>query len=168
VLVELPPALPNPVERAEARGLVALREPLAIGAVREVVFRFLSAWQHESLEEMVALLADDAGPIDSRPRGRTALVEAWRQRLHTHEYRRLATLDIVRNERIEHYDWDDLCAPGAPARPRDMRPDELYVRVPIEVTRVAGERVFGDVLLLVLSREQGRYAIAAVGEADAP
>ncbi|MDP9151451.1 MAG: hypothetical protein M3O36_16140, partial [Myxococcota bacterium] len=70
-------------------------------------------------------------------------------------------------ERIERYDWSDLSAPAAPPRPLEMRPDEVYVRVPLEVTRVAGERLFGDVIVLLLKREGSRYKVAAYGEADA-
>ena len=165
VVVEPPPAIPEPTERADARGVIALREPLGGDAVRDLISAVVDAWQRESLEQLVALLTNDAGPIDSRSRGRAALVEAWRQRLHAHEYRRLAGLDLVRIERIERYGWEDLSLPDSPARPPEMRPDELYVRVPLEVTRVAGERLFGDVMLVVLRREEGKYKIAAYGEA---
>jgi hypothetical protein len=168
VVLEPAPALPSPVDRADARGIVALREPLGAGAVRDVVLALMDAWQREALEQLTALLTNDAGPIDARSRGRAVLIESWRQRLHAHEYRRLATIDLVRPERIERYDWDDLSALGAPERPADMRREELYVRVPLEVTRVAGERLFGDVILLLLRREEGRYRIAAYGEAEAP
>jgi hypothetical protein len=166
VVVEPPPALPSPTERADTRGVVALREPLGGDAVRDIVLAVVQAWQRESLEQLVALLTIDAGPIDARSRGRSALVETWRQRLQAHEYRRLAGVDVVRAERIERYSRDDLSAPDSPARPPDMRPEELYVRIPLEVTRVAGERLFGDVLLLLLRREEGKYKIAAYGEAD--
>jgi hypothetical protein len=164
VVVEPPPAIPNVTERAEARGVVALREPLGGDAVRDLVLAVMDAWQRESLDQLATLLTNDAGPIESRSRGRGALVEAWRQRLHTHEYRRLAGTELVRPERIARYDWDDLDAPGSPARPPDMRPDELYVRIPIEVTRVAGERLFGDTIVVLLRREEGKYKVAAYGE----
>jgi hypothetical protein len=165
-VLEPAPALPSPMERAESRGVVALREPLGGDALREVVFAVADAWQRESVEQLVALLTDDAGPIEARSRGRASLVETWRQRMHAHEYRRLAGMNLVRVERIERYGWADLSAPDAPARPPDMRPDEVYVRVPLEVTRVAGERLFGERLLLLLRREGGKYKIAAYGEAD--
>jgi hypothetical protein len=168
VVVEPPPAIPEAVERADARGVVVLRAPLGGDAVRDLVMAVVGAWQNESIEQLVALLTTDAGPIESRTRGRAALVEAWQKRLHAYEYRRLAGLDLVHVERIERYGWDDLSPPDSPARPPDMRRDELFVRVPVEVTRVAGERVFGDVVLFLLRREDGRYKIAAYGEAEVP
>lgn len=166
VVVEPPPAIPSPTERADARGVVALREPLGGDAVRDLVIAMMDAWQRESLDQLAALLTSDAGPIESRSRGRTALVETWRQRLHAHEYRRLAGVDLVRIDRIERYGWDDLSLPDSPARPPDMQPEELYVRVPLEVTRVAGERLFGDVISILLRREEGKYKISAYGEAE--
>jgi hypothetical protein len=156
--------MPSPTERADTRGVVALREPLGGDAVREVVLAVMEAWQHESLEQLTALLTNEAGPIDARSRGRSVLVESWRQRLHAHEYHRLAGINLVRAERIERYGREDLSAPDSPARPPDMRAEELYVRIPLEVTRVAGERLFGDMVLLLLRREEGKYKIAAYGE----
>jgi hypothetical protein len=166
VVLEPLPALPTAVERAESRGVIALREPLGGDALREVVLAVVEAWQRESLEQLAALLTDDAGPIEARSRGRASLLEACRQRMHAHEYRRLAGMNLVRVERIERYSWEDLSAPDAPARPPDMRPEEVFVRVPLEVTRVAGERLFGDHLLLLLRREGGQYKIAAYGETE--
>jgi hypothetical protein len=166
VVVDPSAAIPNPADRGDARGVLALREPLGGDGVRDLILAMIDAWQRESLDQLVALLTADAGPIESRSRGRSALVETWRQRLHAHEYRRLAGLDLVRAERIERYGWEDLATPDSPARPPEMRLDELFVRVPIEVTRVAGERLFGDAILVLLRREDGKYKIAAYGEAE--
>jgi hypothetical protein len=164
VVLEPPPALPPTADRSEAAGVVALREPLGEVAVRTVVRALVDAWLRESLEQLVALLTSDAGPLEARARGRASLVEGFRQRLHAHEYRRLAGADVVHPERIERYGWNDLVAPNAVPRPTDMRPEELFVRVPLEVTRTGGERLFGDVLLLLLRREGDRYLVAAYGE----
>jgi len=166
VVLEPPPALPSVVERADTRGVIALREPLGGDALREVVLAVLEAWQRESVEQLMALLTNDAGPLEARSRGRATLVETWRQRMHTHEYHRLEGMTLVRVERIERYRWEDLSTPDSPPRPPEMHPDELYVRVPLEVTRIAGERLFGEHLLLLLRREEGKYKIAAYGESD--
>ena len=164
--MEPPPAMPVPAAHAEAHGVVALREPLSSDAVADVVRALLDAWQRESLEALGALLTADAGPIEARGRGPGALVESWRQRLRAHPYRRLEGLQLVRSERIEHYAYDELAGPDAPARPTGMREGEIYVRVPLEVTQVAGEKYFDDVIVLVLRREEGAYKIAAYGETD--
>ena len=128
--------------------------------------RLAEAWQLGSLEGLLALLTGDAGPIEARARGRGPLVEGWRQRLHAHEYSRLAGVDLFRPERVERWTWDELGASDGPARPADMRPDELYVRAPLEVTHIANEKVFGDVMVLLLRPEDGRYKVSAYGEID--
>jgi hypothetical protein len=160
--------MPTAVSRADARGVVALREPLAGDAVRDLVTSLVEAWQRESLDALSALLTSDAGPIDARSRGRAALVESWRQRLRAHPYARLAGVELVRLERVERWESDDLGSSEAPPRPADMRPGELYVRIPLEASRMAGERFFGDVIVLLVRREEGRYKISAYGEVDAP
>jgi hypothetical protein len=168
VVVEPPAALPGARVHAEARGVIALREPLAGDALRETVLQVADAWQHGSLEALVALLTNDAGAIDARGRGRGALVEGWRQRLRAHEYARLAGVELVRPERIERWSYDELGASDAPSRPADMKPGEIYVRVPLEVTRLANEKVFDDVLVLLVRLEDGRYKVSAYGEIDTP
>lgn len=166
VVIEPPAAMPDPAERARAQGVVALRPPLGVDAVRDVVLAVVDAWLTESADRLAALLTDDAGPIEARSRGRAVLIDSWRQRMHAHEYHRLAGVELVRPDRIERSFWDDLSAADAPARPSDMRKDELYVRVPFEVTRFAGEQLFGDRMLLLLRREDGKYKIAAYGESE--
>jgi hypothetical protein len=168
VVLDPPSAIPGATERAAAQGVVALRQPLGDDAVRDVVRAIAEAWQSESVDQLVALLTEDAGPIEARSRGRAPLVEGWRQRMHAHEYSHLAGVDLFRADRIERYYFDDLAARDAPPRPPDMRKDELFVRVPIEVTRYAGERLFGDAWTLLLRRDEGRYKIAAYGETDGP
>jgi hypothetical protein len=164
VVVEPPAAMPPVVTRAEARGVVALRPSLSTEAVRDLVQSLVEAWQRGSLEGLAALLATDAGPIEARARGPGALQEAWRQRLRAREYKRLEGLELVRLDRIEHYAWAELGGPDAPPRPNDMRADEVYVRVPLEVTQVAGERYFDGVIVLMLRADEGRARIVAYGE----
>jgi hypothetical protein len=156
--------MPAIVTRAEARGVVALRPSLSPEAVRDLVQALAEAWQHGSLEGLASLLAPDAGPIEARARGPGALQEAWRQRLRAREYKRLEGVELVRLERVEHYAYGELGSPDAPARPADMRPDELYVRVPLEVTQLAGERYFDGVIVLMVRADEGRARIVAYGE----
>jgi hypothetical protein len=167
VVIDAPPVIPAPLARGIARGVVALREPPAQDAVIELVRTFLDGWQRESLETLLSLAAPDAGLIDGPDHGHAALVESWRQRLRAHDYARLAGFEMVLPERIERWGWDELGGPTRPARPSGMRPGEILVRAPLEVTRVAGERVFGDVVMMVLRRQEGTLRIAGYSEVDA-
>jgi hypothetical protein len=160
--------MPGVVARAEAGGVVALREPPGGDALRDVLEQLAEGWQKGSLEALVGLLTSDAGPIDGRTHGRGALVEGWRQRLHAHEYVRLAGTQLWRVERVERWSWDELGGAGAPPRPAGMHGDELYVRVPVEVTHVSNEKLFDDFVVLVLRLEDGRYRIAGYAEMGLP
>ncbi len=167
VVIDPPPVLPAPLARSSAQGIVSLREPPARDAVVELVRAFLDGWQRESLETLLGLSTSDAGLIDGPDRGHAALIESWRQRLRAHDYGRLAGAELVLPERIERWEWDELGAQNRPARPSSMKPGEILVRAPLEVTRVAGERVFGDVVVMVLMRQDGGLRIAGYGEVDA-
>jgi hypothetical protein len=166
VVLDPPPVLPAPLSRSSAQGVVSLREPPAHDAVVELVRTFLDGWQRESLETLLGLSTSDAGLIDGADRGHAALIESWRQRLRAHDYGRLAGTELVLPERIERWEWDELGAPNRPARPSGMKSGDILVRAPLEVTRVAGERVFGDVVVMVLRRQDGGLRIAGYGEVD--
>ncbi len=167
VVIDPPPVLPAPLSRSSAQGVVSLREPPAHDAVVELVRTFLDGWQRESLETLLGLSTSDAALIDGADRGHAALIESWRQRLRAHDYGRLAGTELVLPERIERWEWDDLGAPNRPVRPSGMKSGDILVRAPLEVTRVAGERVFGDVVVMVLRRQDGGLRIAGYGEVDA-
>lgn len=168
VVVDPPPSWPSAVARVEARGVVALREPAGNAAVTDLLQAFVDGWEHESIDALVALLAPDAVAIDGAEHGHASLIDTWRQRLRARDYGRLAGTEVVRPDRIQRWAWDELGTPDTPARPPSMRPSDVLVRVPLEVTRVGGERVFGDVMMLVLRRIDGKLRIAAYGEIDAP
>ncbi len=145
---------------------MALRVPVSRDAVVDLVQTFFDAWERESIDDLVALLTHDAGPLDARARGRKVLTDDWRQRMRSHEYGRLAGIDVVRPERIERSDADLLAAAGAPGH-LDVRPGEMTVRVPVEVPTVGGDRLFGDTLVMILRPEAGQLRIAAYGEVEA-
>jgi hypothetical protein len=167
VVLDPPPLAPPAAARAHAHGVVSLREPAGDDAVVNLLESFLDAWQRESLDGLLALTASDAGLLDGADHGHAALIESWRQRLRAHDYGRLDGADLLRPERVERWEWDDLTAPQSPPRPPPMHPGDVLVRAPLEVTRVGGERVFGDVVVMVLRRQSGRLRIAAYGENDA-
>lgn len=163
VAIDPPPALPPAADRAPATGVVALREPPADKDVEEVVRAYLRAFEREDIVALRRLLAQDAAPI-GRAGGRQQLVELWTTRIKSFEYQKLAGAEIARYSLIERHTYETLGTPGAPSRPPEMRPGDVYVRVPIATPRVGSEQLFGEVLVLLLRREDGRLKIA--GQAD--
>lgn len=164
VAIEPPPAMPAPSDRAEASGVVALREPLADKDVEDVVRAYIRAFEREDDQALVLLLAQEAVSLGRSGSTRTQLVEMWKTKMRSFEYQRLAGLEVARISQIERHTYETLGAPGSPGRPSEMRPGDLYIRVPIATPRVGSEQLFGDVLVLLLRREDGRLKIA--GQAD--
>lgn len=164
VALEVPPAIPPAVERAEAAGIVALREPASPEQVREVVVSISDAWKRGSLDALRELLTSDAVPLEAPKGGRTSLLDGWKERLRAFPFDRLPGGSIFALDRITSCAYGELSPTGAPPRPVSMRPGEVYVRVPFDVTRLGSDRVFGDVLELVLRREGGRLKVAGYSE----
>jgi hypothetical protein len=163
VVLEPEPALPPASDKAAATGIIALREPLADKDVEDVVRAYVRAFEREDVEGLRQLLAQEASPL-GRAGGRQQLLELWALKIKNFEYQKLSGAELVRTSQIEKETFDSLGQPGAPPRPSEMRPGDLYVRVPIATPRVGSEQLFGDVLVLLLRREDGRLKIA--GQAD--
>ena len=172
ILLETPPAIPSTSLRAEARGVVALREPLGAEAVRDVVMTIVRAFVREDIGALDATLTVDAVSLDDGARGgrtgsRALLIERWRQRMQQLEYSRLQGIEVVRPEKIQHFEYDELGGLDEPTRPQEMKPGDVFARVPIEVSRIGPDKFFGDTWLLVLRRSDAtHYKVAAFGEVD--
>lgn len=164
VALEPVPALPRTRDHAEARGVVALREPVANRDVEELVQAYVRAFAREDEPALLQLLTPDAVPL-ARPSGtRQQLVESWRTKMRSFEYQRLAGMEIARVDEMERHTFETFGAPGDPPRPPAMKQGDLYIRVPIATPRLGSDQLFGDVLVLVLRRVEGRLRIA--GQAD--
>ncbi len=156
--------MPVAADRAPARGVVALREPLADRDIDELVRAYVRAFEREDEQALNQLVATEASQLGRHGSTRAQLMETWRTKMRNLEYQRLAGLEIARISQLERHTYETLGVPGAPARPPEMRPGDLYVRVPIATPRIGSEQLFGDVLILLLRREDGRLKIA--GQAD--
>jgi hypothetical protein len=167
VLLDPPPALPSAVAHADARGVVALREPADVNAVRTFVTTFIAAFVREDLATLQSVLASDATTLDASGRApRQVILSDWLRRLQQLEYSRLEGVDVVLTQRIQRFDYDELGGPDDPPRPSMMRPGDTLVRAPIEVSRIGPDKFFGDVIVMVLRHDDTRYKIVAYEEID--
>lgn len=164
VALEPAPALPKTRDRADARGVVALREPVADRDVEELVQAYVRAFAREDEPALLQLLTPDAVPLARANGTRQQLVESWRTKMRSFEYQRLAGMEIARVEEIERHTFETFGAPGDPPRPTAMKAGDLYLRVPIATPRLGSDQLFGDVLVLLVRRVDGRLRIA--GQAD--
>ena len=165
VVIEPPAALPAAGVRAEARGVVALREPVANDAVHALVKQILSGFEEKDPTSLEELLADDvAYYVAGRKLAKGQLLEEWRRRLSALDFSRLSGMEVVRFEKIQRFDYDELGGPGETPRPPEMVPGDLYVKVPIDITQLGGDKFFGDMWILVLRPDSGRLHIVALTE----
>jgi hypothetical protein len=167
VVLEPPPAMPPPSDRASATGVVALREPLADKDVEDVVRAYVRAFEREDIDALAQLLAQDAAPL-GRAGGKTQLIELWRSKMKNFEYQKLAGVEVVRVAQIEKHSYETLSTSGGPSRPTEMRPGDLYVRVPIATPRIGTDQLFGDIVVLLLRREESRLKIAGQADENGP
>lgn len=163
VSLESPAARPAVKERAPAEGVVALRAPLADKDVEDVVVAYTSAFQREDIDALTRLVSEGASPI-GRGGSKAQLVDMWRTRIRNLDYLSLQGSEVVRLAEIDCLSYDAFDARPELSRPAEMLPSDLYVRVPIATPRVGTEQLFGDVVVLILRREDGRLKI--VGQTD--
>lgn len=163
VVLEPPAALPPAVDRAYATGVVALREPLADKDVDDVVRAYVRAFEHAELDTLKEMTARDAMTL-GRSGDRNQLIALWAAKLKSAEHSKVSGAETARIGAIEKHTFETLGDVGGMQRPSMMREGDVYVRVPISVPRTGSEPLFGDVLVLLLRREDGHLRIA--GQAD--
>ncbi len=161
VFVDAPAAVPEAVDRAEAEGVVALREPVPAPAVEQVVRAFFHAFEREDMDALGDLLL--AGVVQLDPAGRAGsprLVEVYRQRIRSVEFQKLVGVDYVRLERMQRLEYDDV---PQRLRPHEMQRGDILLRVPLTLPRT-GDTFFQDNVVMLLRRFEGKLRIAGVGE----
>lgn len=159
VALEQPLTVPESVERGRASSsIVTLRERYETAALVGLVRAYFRAFEREDADGLGRLLAQDAVLL-RRPGAN--VVESFRARMRTYEYQRIAGLEVARFDKIERYASDDV-VPFA--KPAEMQEGDVLVRVPVLVSRVGGDPLFGEVLVLLVRREEGELRIAGVAE----
>jgi hypothetical protein len=164
VVVEPPPAQPAPVVRARARGVVALQPGFDRNDVAGVVGALLRACETESVPGVLATMTPDVVGLYTHASREQLRVELQR-RFSALEFQLLRGADVAHVEQAEVREYDDLPATGRDARPPEMQPGDVLVRVPMTAPLSNGERLFDDVLVLLLRRDESRaLRIAGIGE----
>lgn len=164
VVLETPQSLPTPTDRAEAGGVIALRAPVPEEDVEDVVRQYLRAFEREDEAALVGLLAEDATSLSRPGSTRQQLVDGWRTKLKSFDYQRIGGAEIARFAMMERYTYEAFAGGEPVPRPSSMRPGDLYVRVPMSLSRLGADPLFGETIVFLLRREDGRLRIA--GQAD--
>ncbi len=165
-MIDLPSALPRASDRADGRGVVTLREPLSRDALVAVVRAYTQGFLKEDAGALQALLAPDAmflSPAQT-PGVSSNIMEVWGNRLRSFDYTKLAGAEIFRADKIEVLTFEDT----KDVRTSSMRPEDVFVIVPIQTPRVGTDALFPERVSMLLRRDKGRYVIAAVAEDFTP
>ena len=167
VAVDLRGALPPVASRATTTsGLLPLREPPDTSGALSVVRAFFVAVFHEDMPALRSALSSDAsqGPLAGPANGPAD--RQWEQRINKLDYKVAGPEPVYRESSIEVYVFPDLESPEGdrPSRPAAMTPDDILVRVPIEIRRVGTDRLFGDEILFLVRRTDGVFKIRTMLE----
>lgn len=166
VLLEPSPAVPTPVERAQARGVVALKPPLSIEDVRTIVKQLMRGFENEQFDIINQLLLPDATDFFTHVT-LPQIQQRLRERFQKLEYQKMRGVEVAHLERAELREYDDLPPAGPRSRPPEMNPGDILVRIPMTAPLSNGERLFDDVLVLMLRRDpKSQLKIASMGETN--
>ena len=166
VLLEPSPAVPTPVEHADARGVVALKLPLSIEDVRTVVKTLMKGYENEQFEVINQLLLPEV--VDPFKHLNLAQIRSEVSSKFQHlEFQKMRGMEVAHLERAELREYDDLITTGPRSRPPEMTPGDILVRIPMTAPLSQGERLFDDVLVLILRRDaKAQLKIATMGETN--
>ena len=166
--ISAPPAARDRASTTE--GLVTLRTPLgadrAIAAVEELFHKIVI----EDGEGLEALFTRDATAVTgAAPTGSPqppSAVLLWQGRFRKLDYTRLAGEPIYRGAELQIFRADDTVErlPHPAVHPEALGEGDVVVRVPILITRVGADRLFGDEVVLWMRRDGDRYRIYRILE----
>ncbi len=166
VLLEPSPAVPTAVEHAEARGVVALKPPLSIEDVRALVKQLMRGFENEQIDVINQLLLPDVTDFFTHVT-LAQIQQRLRERFQKLDYVRMRGIEVAHLERAELREYDDLPPAGPRSRPPEMNPGDILVRIPMTAPLSNGERLFDDVLVLMLRRDaKAQLKIASMGETN--
>lgn len=160
-------SLPAATNRGQTRArLISLREPADASGAMQTIRAFFSAASREDPRALRAVLSSDASLTSSASSSGPPAEAQWDRRFSKLDYRAIGPAAIYRESAVEVYRYEDLDAPvgDRPSRPAMMMPDDIAIRVPIDVRKAGADRLFGDEILFVLRRIDGAFRIRAMIE----
>jgi hypothetical protein len=156
--------LPAPSSRGESNAsLLVLSAPRDVERAKALVHAFFVAITLESADALDLVLSSDAYLESSS--GRNPARQAWRSRFAQFDYGSLRSAPLFRTSDLETYRGREHAALAATRRlPPHMQPDDVFVRVHLEVTHVSKTRLFADELGFLLRPSEGGYRITTISE----
>jgi hypothetical protein len=151
VILDAPSALPLPVERAPAEGVVALKERVSDAAIRAAAVAFFDAFAAHDVEALDRSLSRSARHLDAH--GGSSFQVLFDELLRRLRLFEATSIHTVHLDRIDRFFYRDLDEGGARPRPSDMRSSDILVRAHLALPRPGGERLLGPMVVLLLRWE---------------
>lgn len=164
------PAVPDSRVRAPALGVVTLEPSIGNEALFAVVSKVFEAFARKSPGSTAELFVPGAlVQLDGR-RSRQEIIGEWDQRNSKMDFTALRGLDVVRIERMERFEYEDLSPMSNPPRPEDMEPGDILIRLPVAapLDPRTGGPLFKNIMVMVLRPIDRVLHIAGIGELDQP
>jgi hypothetical protein len=163
VAVDLRTELPAPSRVAAVEpGVIVLSTPRDLNAAADLVAAFFRAITLESGEALDRVLSSDASLESSS--GRHPARNAWRSRFTQFDYGALRATPLYRAGDLETYRGNDREALGLSRRLPPMQPDDVFIRVHLDVTHVSKTRLFADEIGFLLRPAGASYRISTLSE----
>ncbi|MGZ3421016.1 MAG: hypothetical protein ACXWUG_04620 [Polyangiales bacterium] len=164
VAVDPVPSLPRATDRAlSGDGVATLRAPVPREAVAALVRRWFDAFHARDTSGIESDLDDLIVDLRSeyettKPRSSFVLYELG-PRMKSAPFDQVDVDSMYRPQDVEVWAREELGLAGRPARPNAMQADDLLVRIPIAMTRLGSDVLFGDEVKLLLRRDGSKYRI---------
>lgn len=163
VALDLQSRLPEPLTRADlSPGVVVLSAPRDLQNAADLVAAFFRAVTLESGEALEHLFSADA-QLESNA-GRHPARGAWRSRFTQFDYGALRATPLYRPSDVETYRSNDRPVLAFSRRLPPMQPDDVFIRVHLDVTHVNKTRLFADEIGFLLRASGAGYRIASLSE----
>jgi hypothetical protein len=155
--------LPAPSRVATVEpGVLVLSTPHDLNAAADLVAAFFRAITLESGEALDRVLSSDASLESSS--GRHPARNAWRSRFTQFDYGALRATPLYRAGDLETYRGNDQAALGLSRRLPPMQPEDVFIRVHLDVTHVNKTRLFADEIGFLLRPAGAGYRISTLSE----
>jgi hypothetical protein len=155
--------LPEPAPRGSTESFVTvLSTPHDLGHATGLVAAYFRAITLESGEALDLVLSSEASLESSS--GRFPARAAWRSRFAQFDYQSLRSASLYRDGDLETYRGSDQPTLGVQRRLPEMRADDVFVRVRLDVTQVQKTRLFADEIGFLMRPRGEGYQILTISE----
>jgi hypothetical protein len=127
-----------------------------------LVAAYFRAITLESGDALDLVLSSEASLESSS--GRFPARAAWRSRFAQFDYQSLRSASLYRDAELETYRGSDQPTLGVQRRLPEMRADDVFVRVRLDVTQVQKTRLFADEIGFLMRPRGEGYQILTISE----